>query len=181
MNAVKVTTSKQWFRIRMLHFTTFTGHERKALTILRSRQELGKVDVWYFEENDKFVGYAIVTPGKDKVLINYLVVANGMRRQSKSGVMMKILKYEYSGRGIFAEVDILNEYSYHRSEREQRKQFFLKHGMKELGVQANISGADVELVGMDCEMTFEDYFRFYAETYNIYTASSITRYKKAEP
>ena len=181
MKAVKATTFKQFWKIRTLHALAFSGSERKSLSVYRSRQKDGKSDIWYFEENDKFVGYAIVTPGRKYVLVNYLAVDTSLRGQSKGSVMLKMLQYEYNGTSLIAEVDLEINPDNPHSKRSKRKLFYLKAGMKELGVTATYIDTDLEILGTpDCEMTFEDYYKFYAEAYNIYTASGIRHCKKTE-
>ena len=178
MNALQPKTFKQWHRIKRLHAAAFTGSERKSLSIHRIRQEEGKADIWYFEENNTFIGYAIATPGRDKVLINYLAVTPSMRGQNLGSIILKKLQQQYAGKGLFAEVDIIPEGYPDKHRKFLRKQFYLKAGMKELGVLASYYETHLELVGIDCEMTFESYFQFYAETYNMYTASGLRPYKK---
>ena len=94
MNASQPKTFKQWHRIKRLHAAAFTGSERKSLSIHRIRQEEGKADIWYFEENSTFIGYAIATPGRDKVLINYLAVTPSMRGKNLGSIILKKLQQQ---------------------------------------------------------------------------------------
>ena len=179
MNAVQAKTFRQWWRIKLLHNSSFSAQDRKSLSIYRARQEQGKVDVWYFEENDQFIGYVITTPGRTQVLINYFAVANAARGQSKSGVMLKILQHEYQGKGLFAEVDYISPGTLHKDVKERRRQFYFKHGFEPLGVTATYVDNDLELVGINCPMTYESYYRFYVENYNLYTATCLSPCKAA--
>lgn len=180
MNALQPKTFRQWHRIKRLHSTTFTGSERKSLSIHRIRQEEGRADIWYFEDNNTFTGYAVTTPGRDKVLINYLVVVPSMRGRNLGTVILKKLQDHYSGKGLFAEADIIPEGYPDKHRKARRKDFYLNAGMKDLGVQASYFETHLELVGIDCEMDFNSYFQFYAETYNMYTASGLRPYKKPD-
>ena len=180
MNAIQPKTFKHWWNIKFLHNTTFSGQDRKSFSIYRSRQEIGKVDIWYFEEDGRFAGYAIITPGKKQVLINYIAVAASMRGKHKSKEILAFLQETYAGRGLFAEVDYISPTTLHRQEKERRRNFYLTNGFTQLGVTATYVDTDLELVGLDCPMTFESYYRFYAENYNLYTATCIGPCKAAQ-
>ena len=59
----------------------------------------------------------------------------------------------------------------------RRKQFYLSNGMTEMNVFVKLFGVDMELLGYDCSLTFEEYHDFYRDNYNEWAAEHV---KKAE-
>ena len=62
-------------------------------------------------------------------------------------------------------------------ERKRRKQFYLSNGMIPMNVFVELFGVDMELLGFDCSLTFEEYHAFYRDNYNAWAADHVKRGK----
>ncbi|MBQ7314947.1 MAG: GNAT family N-acetyltransferase [Clostridia bacterium] len=162
-------------KIHRLYRKAFPTNERKPFFIIRSMQKKGKTDVWYFEKEGAFVGFATTINGGDRILLDYLAVVEKKRGKGIGTDMLKLLRTQYEGKGIFLEIERPCADAPNAEERIRRKQFYLSCGMKELNVSARVFGVDMELLGWDCVMDYEDYRLFYRDNYSEFAAEHIQR------
>ena len=153
-------------RLRLLYRSAFPKEERKPFFVIRRMEELGKTDVWYFEDNGAFLGLATTINGPDKILIDYFAVAKRRRGQGNGTAMLKALIEHYSPKGVFLEIEIPYEDSGNYADRVRRKQFYLRAGLSEIGTSAKLFGVDMELLGVGVTMSFDEYRAFYLENYS---------------
>lgn len=173
MKLIQAATLAQWIKIYQLYRNAFPASERKPFSIIRSMQKKGKTDVWYFEKEGTFAGFATTINGNDRILLDYLAVDRKKRRQGIGTEILKLLRSQYEGQAVFLEIEQLRADAPNAGERIRRKRFYLSCGMKELNVSARVFGVEMELLGWDCTMNFEDYRSFYREHYSEFAASNL--------
>lgn len=178
MNIVKVKTLLQWIRIYRLYQSAFPSTEKKPFSMIVSMSKRGKTDVWYCEESGMFAGLVITINSEDKILIDYLAVNAKRRGQGVGSQILQAIRKIYTGKGVFLEIEVVDENAKNYEERKRRKQFYLANDMTELKVFAELFGVDMELLGYDCSLTFDEYREFYRSNYNEWAASHIKEPKK---
>ena len=167
----------QWLEIYHLYQSAFPASEKKPFSMIRSMHKKGKSDVWYCEENGKFAGLVITINGPDKILLDYLAVAKNRRGQGFGSRILQKMREQYAGKGVFLEIEIVDEAADNYEERKRRKQFYLSNGMIPMNVFVELFGVDMELLGFDCALTFEEYHDFYRDNYNAWAAEHVKRGK----
>ena len=173
MKLIQATTITQWLNIYRLYLDAFPASERKPFSIIRSMQKKGKTDVWYFEKDGRFAGFATTINGSDRILLDYLAVDRKKRGCGIGTEILNRIRMQYEGKGIFLEIERLSPDAPNAEERIRRKKFYLSSGMKELNVSARVFGVDMELLGWDCPMDFEEYRQFYRDNYSEFAAKNI--------
>jgi len=163
----------EWIKIYGLYRNAFPVSERKPFSIIRSMQKKGKTDVWYFEKDRSFAGFTSTINGSGLILLDYLAVSKKKRGRGFGTEMLKLLREQYAGNGVFVEIECLCDNAPNAEERIRRKQFYLSCGMSELNVSACVFGVDMELLGWDCTMNFEEYRSFYRDNYGEFAADHI--------
>ena len=159
--------------IYRLYRNAFPASERKPFSIIRSMQKKGKTDVWYFEKDGVFAGFATTINGNDRILLDYLAVDRKKRNCGIGTEILNLIRTQYEGKGIFLEIERLCADAPNAEERIRRKQFYLSCGMKELNVSARVFGVEMELLGWNCELDFNDYRLFYRDNYSEFAAGNI--------
>ena len=167
-----------WCKIYRLYQSAFPASEKKPFSMIRSMQKKGKSDVWYCVENGKFAGLVITINGPDEILLDYLAVAKNRRGQGIGSKMLKKMREQYAGKGVFLEIEIVDEAAENYEERKRRKQFYLKNGMTPMSIFVELFGVDMELLGFDCSLTFEEYHDFYRDNYNTWAAEHVKPMRK---
>ncbi len=170
----------QWLRLHRLYQSAFPANEKKPFSMIRSMQKKGKSDVWYCEENGKFAGLVITINGQEQILLDYLAVTQKSRGQGIGSQILKKMRELYAGKSVFLEIEIVREDAENYEERKRRKQFYLSNGMSEMQVYVELFGVDMELLGFDCNLTFEEYHDFYRDNYNAWAADHVKRMREEE-
>ena len=180
MERKQPATALQWLKIYRLYQSSFPRSEKKPFSMIRTMYKKGKSDVWYCEESGKFVGMVITINGPDKVLLDYLAVHRKCRGQGVGSELLRQMRQQYTGKGVFLEIETVTESAVNYEERKRRKKFYLSNGMTELGVLVELFGVEMELLGYDCRLTFDEYHDFYRDNYNAWAAEHVKPAKNAE-
>lgn len=168
---------REWLKVYDLYQSAFPANEKKPFSMIRTMYKKGKSDVWYCAENGKFAGLVITINGPDEILLDYLAVAKKRRGQGIGSKMLKAMREQYAGKGVFLEIEIVDEAAENFEERKRRKQFYLSNGMTPMNVFVELFGVDMELLGFDCCLTFEEYHDFYRDNYNEWAAEHVKQGK----
>ena len=163
----------RWLRLYRLYLDAFPREERKPFGIIYKMYRQNKTDVWYLMADGKFAGMAATINGSALVLLDYFAVVESLRGQGIGTSAMTALQECYQNRGFFVEIESTKADASNREEREKRKQFYCRCGMKELNTEANVFGVEMELLGSRCSLDFEEYRAFYRDNYGIWASEHI--------
>lgn len=152
-----------WLSMHVLYLAAFPASERKPFAIIRRMYRQGRVDVWRILQRGKFAGFAAVIKGSDIVLLDYLAVRKSCRGSGIGSAAMSALLEIYPDKGFFVEIESTREETPDRDARVRRKRFYQSAGLEDLEVSALVFGVKMELMGIRCQMTFEDFQSFYRE------------------
>ncbi|MBQ7408062.1 MAG: GNAT family N-acetyltransferase [Clostridia bacterium] len=175
MQFLKATGFLQYFKIKRLYKQSFPQNERKPFSIIKSMQKKGKTDIWYFTEKNQFIGFATTINGSKTILIDYFAVCKDTRGKGFGTKMLKTLLEYYDTKGVFLEIEIPYTTALNYDERLKRKKFYLNAGLSPMGTQAKLFGVDMELLGFNCELTFDQYREFYLNNYGKFAYDNIKR------
>ena len=164
---------RQMLKVIRMYYEAFPADERKPFQMILKKRRSGKSDIWYFSQNGRFAGFATTVNGDGLILIDYLAVAKEMRGKGVGSGALQSLRKQYTGHGVFVEIESVYEAYDDMDERLRRKRFYERNGMKEMGVLADVFGVRMELMGWDCRMTFEQYQVFYRENNSPWAAEHL--------
>lgn len=170
-----VTTEAEWHMLESLYRSAFPENERKPFELIREKYCQKVTDVWMIEDAEVFSGFAITMNGDDLVLLDYFAICEEKRGKGLGGKSLRALQEQYAGKRFFLEVESLKVPADNMEERCRRKQFYLRNGMKELGVYARLFGVEFELLGYECEVSFEEYFSLYDGIYGSYACQFLEK------
>lgn len=170
---IKPSKLIHWMKIHRLYRSAFPVYERKPFSMIRKMQKNGKTDVWYFEKNGKFIGLAATINGEDTILIDYLAIEKKHRKCGFGSEILRLLREKYRDKCVFVEIESTFEECENKEERKKRKAFYLRNGMEEMNVIAELFGVNMELLGFNCKMTYAEYNAFYRDNYSPWAAEHI--------
>ena len=173
MNCFQAQGFLQWLKIRKLYKKAFPRAERKPLSIIKSMQKSQKTDVWFFEKDGRFVGFASTINGDGLILLDYLAVDTACRGMGIGSEILQTIRRQYTGKGVFVEIERVKEGADASDHRRKRKQFYIANGMSELDVTAKVFGVEMELMGWDCRFDFDAYQSFYRDYYSAFAARNL--------
>lgn len=179
MRFFKPTSVGQLLRIRRLYREAFPKCERKPFSIILSMVKKGKTDLWCFEDEDGFAGLVATINGPDAVLIDYLAVARRRRGRGVGSDILSLMLEHYRTRGVFLEIEMPDVTAKNNAERIRRREFYLRAGFEPMGTCAKLFGVDMELLGVNCRFTFDEYREFYLNNYGKFAYDNIKPCDKA--
>ena len=168
-----IASYSEWRKLKQLYKTAFPRYERKPLWIVRMKHRKGEADIWVIDQEGEFAGFAITVNELDMVLLDYFAISEDKRSSGLGGNALKLLQEKYANKRFFLEIECEDGSADNAVERVRRKAFYLRNGMSEIGVKANVYTVDMELLGYHCDVTFEDYEKLYHASYGNMIAGNI--------
>ncbi len=172
-----VISDTEWGLLETLYTEAFPKNERKPFTMIREKHREKRTDVWVVEQDDEFSGLAITMNSRDLVLLDYFAISEKKRGKGLGGASLRVLFEKYRDKRFFLEVESLTVPADNKEERRRRKQFYLNNGMTEVGVNARLFGVEFEILGYDCEVSFQEYFSLYDDIYGSYASRFLEEIK----
>lgn len=173
MKLKRTNKLSEWRRINSLYKKAFPKYERKPFTLIRTMHKRGVADVWILDNNGEFAGLAITMNAKDLVLLDYFAIDDKKRGRGLGSDALKVLNEYYKDKRLFLEIESVYTDAENISERKRRKQFYLRNGMKEMRVMASVFGVEMELLGFDKLVSFEEYHSIYLSNLGKWAADNI--------
>ena len=162
-----------WLRLYRLYLTAFPREERKPFTMIRRMYRKGTTDVWCLKREDEFVGLGITINGPDLILLDYFAIGKKMRQQGVGSAALPVIVDYYGDKGFFLEIESTLEDAPNKNQRLRRKAFYLSCGLRELHTTAKLFGVNMELLGVRCQLNYDQYKAFYRDNYNQWAADHI--------
>ena len=164
----------EFLKIKRLYNSAFPKCERKPFSIIRAMNKKGKTDIMYFYDEDGFAGFATTINGESEILVDYLAIDSKKRGRGKGKSALSLILERYGALGVFLEIEIPYEDVKNCEERKRRKKFYLASGFTEAKTYAKLFGVDMELLCVNCHLTFDEYRNFYLENYGRFAYDNIS-------
>ncbi len=174
MELVQATKISQWQNIYRLYKSAFPKCERKPFPLIWLIHKKGNADVWVLEANGGFAGFAITLNLGDLVLLDYFAVADAHRSKGYGSQALRQLQERYRDRRFFLEIESVYHVSENLPERRRRKRFYLRNGMTEMRVMADVFGTPMELLGYGCRVEFGEYQSLYRKSFGKWALRHLT-------
>lgn len=179
MRLIQAGTWKQYKNMKRVYKSSFPSCEKKPFRLIKKKQGEQLSDMWYIEENDEFAGIAITMNSGELVLLDYFAIAPEHRGQGYGSKALALLKEQYRDRKFFLEIEstLTSQPAVNMDDRKKRKAFYLRNGMSELGITAEVFGTEMELLGDGCTLEFEEYRSVYNDVYGEWAAGNVVMHK----
>lgn len=162
-----------WLHIRLLYRRAFPRSERKPFNMIRRMHRAGRTDVWLAERDGRFAGLGITINGSEIILLDYLAVHEKCRDKGVGSAFLQALMAKYVDRGFFLEIEAPDRDD-PTGIKARRKAFYLRNGLTDMHVTANLFGVRMELLGRGCTLDFDGYHDFYRDNYSAWAAEHVT-------
>ena len=153
--------------IEYLYLTAFPKNERKPFDLILEKCNNGSIEIISIQnDNSNFLGFAIMILHDDMVLLDYFAIAPESRGQNLGSTALKMLFERYNNKRFILEIENTEIESYNLEERKRRKAFYLKNGMSVMPFKVNLIGVEMEVLTHNCEVTYEEYYSIYENTFS---------------
>ena len=163
----------EWVKLWSLYLRAFPDAERKPIRRILKMYRRGTEKVWAIGLDGKFAGLVMTMESPDLVQLDYLAVCQKERNNGLGAQALRLLRDQLEGRPMFAEIEDADQPGPDQELRRRRRGFYLRCGLEPLGIRAEVYDVRMELLGWDCEMTFDDYIAFYRDYYRPQAAEKI--------
>jgi len=173
LSLVPPTGLRRWLQLYILYRTSFPRAERKPFFTIVKKYRAGMTDIWCMEQDGAFLGFAATMNSPSLVMLDYFVVLKKFRSQGIGTAALKKIMEKYADREFILEIESPFDPGPDQMKRQKRKQFYVNCGMEPLHIMAKVFGINMELLGKNCDMTFEKYRNFYRDFYKPWAAEHI--------
>lgn len=146
-----------------LYDNAFPEQEKKSLHVMEQLVNDGKMEMLAMVDEDEFVGLAINMISGDRVLLDYYAIAPEKRSCGYGSKGLEVLLAHFENQKYIFEIETQDEKADNAEERRRRKAFYLRNGLKETGLSANVYHTDFEILTPDGELSFQEYVDFLRE------------------
>ena len=178
MQLSKPKTCLDWFKIYLLYKKAFPSYERKPFALIYNTNKKGHTDAWMMIKENNFLGLAITMNDLDLVLLDYFAIEANHRNKGLGTKALQLLNHHYQNQRLFIEIESTYVECDNLEDRLKRKNFYLRNGMKELNIHANVFGTEMELLSFQTNITFQDYYNTYLHIYGKFSADHLKELKK---
>ncbi len=152
-------------QIQKIYQYSFPKVERKPFEMILQKHEEGMADILGLKDGAVLCGMAATMRFEDKVLLDYLAVDRDMRGRGYGTIALKRLQEMFRDKQIILEIETVKEETPQIEMRRARKHFYLKNGLKEAGIYADVYSAKYEILSFSGEVDYEAYSAIYKGVY----------------
>lgn len=162
MEFLEIHTAGSAYREQLyaLYERAFPEEEKKPQALLEKLYEQGREELLAVVEEDRFIGLAINTIYGEEALLDYFAIEESYRSSGYGGKAIRALLKHFEDRTYIFEIEMQDPTAENAADRARRKAFYLRNGLKETNVFANIYHTDFELLTPDGNLTYEKYIGF---------------------
>lgn len=146
-----------------LYEEAFPPEEKKPLSLMEDLCKEGKMEMLALTDGQEFIGLAVNMLSEQTALLDYFAIVKEKRSDGYGGKAVRSLIQRFENKKYIFEIEMQDPNAENAVERERRKRFYLKNGLKETGVFANVYQTDFELITPDGVLEFDAYVKFLLE------------------
>lgn len=139
--------SKDYKKISRLYRTAFPANERAPMWFMTMKSENENVDFWGLYANEKWVGLAYVINEGSASYLFYLALSESMRGKGIGSRALQSLLIHYEGQRLFLALEQLDESADNFDERQKRRKFYMKNGLKPLSLTIREATVTYDVMG----------------------------------
>ena len=157
---LKNAENNDFDKLKLMYEEAFPLIERKPYSVIEKNRQRGKTDVLAIKDDD-IKGLVVTINNKDLVLVDFLAIDKNLRGSGIGSQAIELIREKYNDRRVFLEIEKPLKEADNYDQRLKRKHFYLKNGLKDEGVTANIYDTEIELLTFDKPVSFEEYAELY--------------------
>lgn len=146
-----------------LYEEAFPEQEKKPWQVIEKLVMDGRMELLAMVDKDEFIGLAINMISGNRALLDYYAITPEKRGGGYGSRGLEVLLDRFENYKYIFEIETQDAQADNAEERKRRKAFYLRNGLKETGLFANVYDTDFELLTPDGELSFQEYVGFLRE------------------
>lgn len=147
----------QWAQIKEIYLEAFPKRERKPYFILRHSVKKKKAVVMTAAENNQLLGFAVLIPYQNMVMVDYLAVSSKIRSKGTGSYIMENICKHFTDKKIVLLIERPDDTAANQQQRLARRRFYLKNGFTSSDIFITGAGGDMEIMNYGGMVSREDY------------------------
>lgn len=152
-----VIKKHQWAEIKEIYMEAFPKRERKPYVTLRHSVRTGKAVLMTATEGQRLLGFVVLIPYKNMVMVDYLAVSSKIRSKGTGSYIMQSLCRQYADKKIVLLIECLDEQADNQEQRIARRKFYVKNGFTSSGIFIEGASGKLEILKFGGEVSKEEY------------------------
>lgn len=181
---MKITKAVDENRLKLiedLYLHAFPQSERKPFNMMIQKQSEGTMEILSIEEENAFLGLAILAHDKDIVLLDYFAISDEIRGQGMGSRAIKALQKIYAGKRFFLEIETTKISCNDQELRARRKDFYLRNGLHTMDFDVILFGVEMEILSNADHLTYEEYLNVYKNACGLKYSEKIQLIRQVQP
>ena len=143
--------------IRSLYEEAFPEEEKKSFERMEELAYQGKMELLALCKEEELLGLVFYLITEKTALLDYFAILPEKRSMGYGGKAVAAVLERFSDRKLIFEIEKQDPLAENPGDRKRRKAFYLRNGLKETGLFANVYHTDFELLTPDGELDFDTY------------------------
>lgn len=137
---------EQWDIIKAIYKEAFPKVERKPFSRVKKAFKNGNEKIYTACEDGNVMGFAMIIPYKNTVLVDYLAVNDMVRGRGTGGYLLHELERELDGKKIVLLIEKVDDTADNADQRRARRKFYLRNGFVSSSVFVTGKSGDMEVM-----------------------------------
>lgn len=151
--------NNQWKKVKEIYLEAFPKQEQKPFFVLKHSVKSGKSQLFTALEKNVLLGFVVVVPYQNMVMVDYLAVSQEIRsRGTGSRIMQEVLRL-FVGKKIVLLIERLNECAENNEQRISRRRFYIKNGFTSSDIFIHGASGDMEVLNYGGKISPIDYLK----------------------
>ena len=147
----------QWPQIKEIYLEAFPKRERKPYFSLRRSVKQNKAVVMAATEGGQLLGFTVLIPYQDMVMVDYLAVSSKIRSKGTGSYIMEHVCKYFSGKKVVLLIERLDDTAENREQRIARRKFYVKNGFTSSDIFISGASGEMEIMNYGGPVSQEDY------------------------
>lgn len=143
---IRAIQKHQWPQVKEIYLEAFPKAERKPFFILKHSVKHGKAELFTASEGDQLLGFVVVIPYRNMVMVDYLAVNGKVRSKGTGSQIMAEICSRFQDKKIVLLIEQLDDRADNCEQRIARKRFYLKNGFAPSGITITGSSGRMEIL-----------------------------------
>lgn len=143
---IRKATGRELRKMKKIYLEAFPKKERKPFRMMKQKAGKGEMELLSILDGTELVGLAITVLYRDLVLLDYFAIDRKYRGKNYGSEALGLLKERYEDRRFLLEIELPEEGALNLEDRIRRKNFYLRNGMQEAGIQALVFQVHMEVL-----------------------------------
>ena len=145
-------------QVKKLYKAAFPFNERFPLPFLKWKARGADADFSAVLDDGKFVGFSYTLESENFLYVYYLAVCEELRSRGYGSKILEAIKDKNPGRTVTLAIeDMSKRDAPNYTQRLRRLKFYEANGFQRLNLKINEAGVDLELLGTDGAVSFDEF------------------------